>query len=230
MIEAVFHGHAFVELILPDGSILIDPFITGNGLCDCTVDQIVDKKILAICLTHGHDDHVGDTVSIAQKTDCPVIAMVELCMWLDKQWVKNLEPCNIWWTRRTTNRAVKFVRAFHSSSTSDGTYAWLAAWFIFTIGDKTIYHAGDTWLFAEMSSFATYKLDLAFLPIGDRYTMWTQDALLAAERIQAKVVVPIHFDTFPHIRADAQWFARDLMANNLAVPKVLKAWQAVVIS
>jgi L-ascorbate metabolism protein UlaG (beta-lactamase superfamily) len=85
MIEAVFHGHAFVELILAEGTILIDPFITGNSLCDCTVEQLVDKKILAICLTHGHDDHVGDTVIIAQKTGCPVIAMVELCMWLDKQ-------------------------------------------------------------------------------------------------------------------------------------------------
>jgi L-ascorbate metabolism protein UlaG (beta-lactamase superfamily) len=95
MIEAIFHGHSFVELLTAKGSILIDPFITGNTYCDCTVDQIGSKNILAICLTHGHSDHVGDTISIAQKTSCPVIAMVELGKWLEKQGVKNVELCNI---------------------------------------------------------------------------------------------------------------------------------------
>lgn len=230
MIEAIFHWHSFVELLTAQWSILIDPFITWNSLTDCTKEQISEKKIIAICLTHGHSDHLGDTVRLAQKISCPVVAMVELCWWLEKQWVTNLEPCNVWGTWKGDNRSVKFVRAFHSSSTPDGAYAWLAVGFVFFLGDKTIYHAWDTGLFAEMSSFTKYSFDLAFLPIGDRYTMWVQDALVAAWRIQAKVVVPIHFDTFPSIKADAQWFARELMAQNLAVPKVLKAWQAVVIS
>lgn len=230
MIEALFHGHSFVELVLPEGSILIDPFITGNNQADCTVDQVCQKTILAICLTHWHGDHLGDTIHIAEETNCPVVAMVELCHRLWWKWVKKLEDYNIWWTYRQETWRVKFVRAFHSSSTPDGMYAGLAAWLVFHVWDRTIYHAGDTGLFAEMASFEKYAFDLAFLPIGDRYTMGVEDALLAAQRIKAKVVVPIHFDTFPSIKADAQSFARELMAQNIAVPKVLKPWQAVVLS
>lgn len=230
MIEAVFHWHSFVELITQTGSILIDPFVTGNSSCDCTVEQLCARPILAVCLTHGHSDHVGDTIQIAKKTWCSVIGMVELCRWLQNHWVQKTESMNRGWTWTGEGRSVKFVHASHSSSTPDWTYAWLASWLIFTLGQKTIYHSGDTGLFAEMSEYAKYHLDLAFLPIGDRYTMWADDALIAAERIQAKIVVPIHYDTRPLIQADEQKFARDLMTNAFAVPKVLTPWQAVVLS
>lgn len=230
MIEAIFHGHSFVELMTKEGSILIDPYVSWNKQCDLTLEDIEKKHILAICLTHGHADHVGDTIQIAKTTPCPIVAMVELCGRLKEQWVTNLQPCNIWGRRKHDQRSVKFVHAVHSSSTPDGTYAWVAAGFIFRIGEKTIYHAWDTWLFAQMASFAKYAIDLAFLPIGDRYTMWAEDALTAASYIQAKIVVPIHFDTFPEIQADAQGFARELMSQQLAVPKVLKPWQAVILS
>lgn len=156
--------------------------------------------------------------------------MVELCGRLAREGVANLEACNIGGSWQTETRQVQFVQAIHSNSAPDGSYAWVAAWLIIRTAGKTIYHAGDTGLFAEMHAFAAQKFDLAFLPIGDRYTMGVADALQAAARIKATIVVPMHFDTFPQIHADAQTFARELMAGNIAVPKVLKPWQAVVLS
>lgn len=229
MIEAVYHGHSFIELVTEQGSILIDPFITGNKLCDITVEDCLAKNLIAICLTHGHSDHVWDTIELSTQSWCSVIAMVELCAWLQSKWVATTIDMNIWWVYKWSWRSVAFTRADHSSSNPDGGYAWLAAWLILTIGNYSIYHAGDTWLFAEMSSLTKYHLNLAFLPIWDRYTMGVDDAVIACSYIAPKIVVPIHYDTFPHIKADPQDFARQIMLENYAVPKVLKSWQAVIL-
>lgn len=229
MLEAVFHGHSFVELVTEHGSILIDPFVRGNSQCDCAVEDLCQKQIRAICLTHGHADHLGDTVEIANKTGCKVIAMVELAARLKNQWVQQCIECNMWGMYKTDGRAVTFVQAVHSSSTPDGQYAWLAAGLVFHVGNKTIYHAGDTALTTEMHLLKKYALDLAFLPIGDTYTMGIEDAVIATQYISARVVVPIHFDTFPIIKADAQEFARNVMESWTAVPKVLRPGQACVL-
>ncbi len=228
--QVIYHGHSFVEIEIEESSVLIDPFLTGNTQCDISLKNLFDKNITHILLTHGHHDHVGDTVEITKNfPNCKVVGMVELLNRLEKKGVKNTESLNIWWTYRAPNWTVKFVRAFHSSSTPDGEYAWLAAGLMINIWDKNIYHAGDTSLFAEMSSFVKYNIDLAFLPIGDRYTMWAEDAVLAAERIHAKIIVPIHYNTWPTIVADDIEFARQIMLKQYGVPKVLRAGQYIVL-
>lgn len=228
--QIIYHGHSFLEIITEGWNILIDPFITGNSKCDITLDYYHDKHITHILLTHGHSDHVGDTIALCQQhADVAVVAMVELCQRLESKWVVHTESMNIGGTYRQEGRSVKFVRAFHSSSNPDGWYAGLAAWFIIKLWDKTIYDAGDTSLFAEMASFAKYNLDVAFLPIGDRYTMGLEDAVEAAHRIGAKTIVPIHYNTRDVIKADDIEFARQVMLHNYGVPKVLRAGQYVVL-
>ena len=228
--QIIYHGHSFLEIITEGWSILIDPFITGNPKCDIWLEDMQAKKITHILLTHGHSDHVGDTIALCQmQPETIVVAMVELCYWLESKWVVHTESMNIGGTYRQEGRSVKLVRAFHSSSNPDGWYAGLAAWFIIKLWDKTIYHAGDTSLFAEMTSFTKYNLDVAFLPIGDRYTMGLEDAVEAAHRVGAKTIVPIHYNTRDAIKADDIEFARQVMLHNYGVPKVLRAGQYVVL-
>lgn len=228
--QIIYHGHSFLEIITEGWSILIDPFITGNTRCDIWLDDMQSKTITHILLTHGHSDHVGDTIALCQQHgDCKVVAMVELSHRLESKWVAHTESMNIGGTYRQPDRSVKFVRAFHSSSNPDGGYAGLAAGFIIKIGDKTIYNAGDTSLFAEMASFTKYAIDCAFLPIGDRYTMGLEDAVEAAHRIGAKTIVPIHYNTRDAIKADDIEFARQIMLHNYGVPKVLRAGQYIVL-
>ena len=230
--QIIYHGHSFVEIEIEQGSILIDPFITGNPKCDITLEDVFKKNITHILLTHGHSDHVGDTLAIMeQMSEVTVICMVELGDWIEKKWIHSdhILRINVWWTLSFDTWKLKFVRAFHSSSTPDGDYAWLAAGLMIMIWDKTIYHAGDTWLFAEMSSFEKYNIDVAFLPIGDRYTMWVDDAIISAGRIKSKIVVPIHYNTRPVIKADDMHFAQQIMLKQYGVPKVLRAGQYVVL-
>lgn len=229
MIQAILHGHSFVEIKTNHWSILVDPFITWNPKCDISLEDVIKMDITAICLTHGHNDHVGDTIDIAQSSKCPVICMVELGAWLTDKWVNTCVEANIWWTVNQDRGSVLFVRADHSNSNPEGGYAWLAAGLIIKMEGKTIYHAGDTGYFSDMKLLEEHKIDLAFLPIGDKYTMGINGALKTANDIKAKTIVPIHYNTRPPIKADDMEFARQVMLYKYAVPKVLKAGQAVIL-
>ena len=155
--------------------------------------------------------------------------MVELCDRLETQGVEKaqLEKHNIWGTYTIDNFSVQFVQAIHSNSNPDGGYAGLAAWLILTFWNQKIYHAGDTALFSDMSLFT--DIDVAFLPIGDRFTMGVEDAVKATALIKPKTVVPIHYNTWSQIKADDIEFARQVMLGQYAIPKVLRAWQYVVL-
>ncbi|WP_010288288.1 metal-dependent hydrolase [Kurthia massiliensis] len=220
-----YHGHSVVKIETNGKTILIDPFINGNDLTDLKVE---DQRVDVIILTHGHNDHVGDTEAIAKANDALVIATAELATYLSWQGLKT-HPLNIGGAATFDFGTVKLTQAFHSASytTADNQiiYTGMPAGVLLFIEDKTIYHAGDTSLFSDMQLIGErHPIDLAFLPIGDNFTMGPEDAATAVEFLKPKTVVPIHYNTFPYIVQDPQQFV-DLVHS--AEVKVLSAGDAV---
>jgi L-ascorbate metabolism protein UlaG (beta-lactamase superfamily) len=215
-----YHGHAIVKIKTDGKEILIDPYITGNPLTDLQVEREAPDVIV---LTHGHGDHLGDTVELAKKKNALVIAINELAEYLGRKGLKT-HGINIGGSYRFDFGTVKLTQAFHSNSIveEDGTIVYLGmpAGVLLTIEGKTIYHAGDTALFSDMKLIGErHPIDLAFLPIGDNFTMGPEDAAYAAKLLNAKTVVPIHYNTFPVIQQDPEAFVAKLEGGN---GKVLK--------
>lgn len=206
-----YHGHAVVKVEANGKIILFDPFITGNSLTDLVADEV---KVDVILLTHGHNDHVGDTVALAKRNNALVIAPHELAVFLSWKGV-NVHSMHIGGSHQFDFGKVKLTQAFHGSSYEEENeqiiYTGMPSGILLTIDGKTIFHAGDTALFSDMKMIGELNhIDLAFLPIGDNFTMGPADATLAAKWLQAKKVVPIHYDTFPVIKQDAEAFASSL--------------------
>lgn len=203
-----YHGHSVVRVETDSHKIIIDPFITGNEKCDLDPDTI---DVDVILLTHGHNDHVGDTMKIADRTGAQIVAINELAVYLGKKGY-NAHGMNIGGAYDFDFGRVKYTQAFHSSSyeEEDGTfiYTGMPAGLLLTIDGKTIYHAGDTSLFSDLKLIGDmHDIDLAFLPIGDNFTMGPEEALVAADWVKADMVVPIHYNTFPVIEQDGKAFA-----------------------
>ncbi|MCX7877762.1 MAG: metal-dependent hydrolase [Ignavibacteria bacterium] len=204
MIKITYHGHSAVEIKTEKHNILIDPFITGNKHARI---KHSDLKADFIVLTHGHEDHVGDTVEIAKRTNATVIAVHELSNLMISNGL-NSHGMGIGGSRQFPFGTVKYTIAHHSSSYS-GVYTGNPAGVIITASGKTIYHAGDTCLFLDMKLIGEmHSIDLAFLPIGDNYTMGIDDAVKAVEFLNCKIAVPVHFGTFDVIDTDPNEFKR----------------------
>lgn len=189
-----------------DGTtILIDPFITGNGMATIAAADLTPDTIL---LTHAHNDHVGDTVAIATRADAVVVATFELANWLASQGARTIGG-NHGGTIAIPGGSVKFVPAWHTSSyeSDEGVVApGIPAGLVVRFGGRTLYFAGDTALFLDMQLIADEDLDVAVLPIGDRFTMGPKDAARAATMLRAGIVIPCHYNTFPPIQQDAHAF------------------------
>lgn len=209
-----YHGHSVVKIVSEGKTILIDPFITGNSLTDLKASEVNADVIL---LTHGHNDHVGDTVELAKRNSSLVVAPNELAVYLGWEGL-NVHPMHIGGSRQFDFGKVKYTLAFHGSSyqteNNELIYTGMPGGILFTAEGKTIYHAGDTALFSDMKLIGELNdIDIAFLPIGDNFTMGPEDALIAAEWLKAKVVVPIHYNTFPVIEQDADDFVSRLTSS-----------------
>jgi L-ascorbate metabolism protein UlaG (beta-lactamase superfamily) len=201
-----FLGHAAFALENDGKTILIDPFLTGNPKAAASADDVAADAIL---LTHGHADHIGDTVAIAKRTGAPVIAIVEIARELEEEGVQVFDP-NIGGTVELDWGSARLTPAWHTSTTPKGT-ANVPAGIVIEIGGKRIYHLGDTGLFSDLAlPKRRGHLDVALMCIGGHYTMDRFDAVVASELVGADQVIPCHYNTFPPIETDAQAFKSDV--------------------
>lgn len=219
--KATYHGHSVVSLETKKGvRLLIDPFIKGHEACDLDVDTVEADYIL---VTHAHADHLGDTIEIAKRTKAQIITTVELAEYLDSFDLDThgMQPGGAY---DFDFGRIKFTPAIHGSSLNiDGipTTLGLASGILVTADEQTVYHLGDTALYSDMKLIGELnEIDLAFIPIGDNFTMGPADATKAAEWLKAKKVVPIHYNTFPIIEQDPNAFVQGLKKNEGFIPKI----------
>ena len=203
-----FLAQSAVELIDGDTRILMDPFITGNPKATVSADELEPTHIL---LTHGHADHYGDIVDIAKRTGAHVVTIVEIANELSELGLENVHDPNLGGTVPFDWGWVKLVPAWHTSTTPNGTVS-IPTGMLVMVGDKLVYHLGDTALFSDLKLIAQRgnHVNVALVPIGGHYTMDRFDAVTACEFIGADEVIPIHYDTFPPIETDAQGFKSDV--------------------
>jgi L-ascorbate metabolism protein UlaG (beta-lactamase superfamily) len=192
-------GHATFRFDTPGGKrVYIDPFLHGNPKCPESEQE--PERVDVIALTHAHGDHVGDTVELAQKHGCTVIAPVELAHWLQsKQSLENVLDPNKGGTVEAQGIKFTLTNAHHSSSNNDLEYMGEPCGIVVEVEDgKKIYFAGDTCVFGDMQLIGRiYAPDLAVLPIGDHYTMGPREAAVALELLGVDRCVPCHYGTFP---------------------------------
>jgi L-ascorbate metabolism protein UlaG (beta-lactamase superfamily) len=206
-VDIRFLGQSCFELKADGATVLTDPFLSGNPLAAASADEVEADAIL---LTHGHADHLGDTVEIAKRTGATVVAVPELANEIGGQGVDVVDP-NLGGTVKFDWGRVKLVPAWHTAVTPSGTNHTPAGLLIF-MGDRVIYHCGDTCLFSDMQLIAQRgdKVDVALVPIGGHYTMDRYDAVTAVEFIDPQQVIPCHYNTFPPIETDAEAFKADV--------------------
>ncbi len=200
-IKITWLGHATFRIETPGGkTVLIDPWVTGNPKCP-EKEKNITKVDVMLC-THGHGDHIGDAVELAKKHDATVVGIPELCGWLESKGVKRVAAMNKGGTVTVGDIKATMVHATHSSGIEDGDrmiYGGEAAGYVveFANGVK-IYHAGDTGVFGDMAIIRElYAPDICMLPIGDNYTMGPREAAYACKLLKPKMVIPMHFGTFP---------------------------------
>ncbi|MBM7606847.1 L-ascorbate metabolism protein UlaG (beta-lactamase superfamily) [Lysinibacillus composti] len=216
--EISYHGHSIVKIKTNGTNIIIDPFIRGNSLTDLKVEE---EKPDVILLTHGHNDHVGDTIELAKANNSLVVAPNELANYLATQGV-NVHNMGIGGAFGFPFGKVKYTLAFHGSvyETENGEIidAGNPGGILFFAEGVTIYHAGDTALFGDMKLIGErHPIDVAFLPIGDNFTMGPEDAAYAVSLLKPKNVVPIHYNTFPVIKQDPNTFAELVKTSNVQI-------------
>jgi L-ascorbate metabolism protein UlaG (beta-lactamase superfamily) len=196
----------------------------GNPLAPVNAEEVEADFIL---VSHGHGDHLGDTLEIAKRTGATVVSNFEIKNWLEAQGLVNLHPQHIGGAFGFPWGRVKLTIAHHGSSLPDGSYGGNPAGFLITIGEKKIYHACDTGLFYDMKLIGEEGIDLAILPIGDNFTMGPEDALRATKLIGPKQVLPIHYDTFDIIKQDPRAFAKRVEQETSAKPVVISPGDSI---
>jgi L-ascorbate metabolism protein UlaG (beta-lactamase superfamily) len=218
-------GHAALALDVAGQRVLIDPFFTGNPAATLSADQAQADFIL---VSHGHGDHVGDTVAIAKRTNAQVVANYEIAGWLEKQGLTKVHGMQHGGSFAFPFGRLKLTLAFHGSMLPDGSYGGNPCGFLLSTPDgKKIYDAADTGLFGDMRLIGEEGIDLAILPIGDNYTMGPDDALRAVKLLAPRTVLPIHYNTWPLLAQDAAAWAARVQKETPAQVVVLKPGETV---
>ena len=220
-------GHACLLFESDGQQVLVDPFLNGTPAAATTPDELRPNFIL---VSHGHSDHVGDTIAIARRTGATVVTNYEISQWLGGQGVKNTHGQQHGGGHAFPFGRVKLTLAFHGSVLPDGTYGGNPCGFLLYFKDHTkVYDAADTGLFGDMRLIGEEGLDLAILPIGDNYTMGPDDALRAVKLLQPRKVLPIHYNTWDLIAQDAAAWADRVRKETKAEAVVLKPGEWLTI-
>lgn len=215
-------GHSACHLDVDGKSVLIDPFFSGNPKFPTDFEDGLDK-VDFIMLTHGHADHLGDSLRLAKAFDATIVAMFEICAYLGAQGIEKTEPMNIGGTVDCAGLAVSMVNALHSSAIiEDGRPVTMGdpAGLVIKSSGKTIYHAGDTDLFSDMALIQRiHEPKIGLIPIGDRFTMGPETAAIACnEFLDLETIMPIHFGTFDLLTGDPETFKSLVRRGNVLTP------------
>ena len=229
--QITWYGHSAFRLDFKGQAVLIDPFFTGNPAFVSDKSAAM-KGVTHIVLTHGHSDHVGDTVEIAKANGATVTANFEICMWLAGKGVENINPMNTGGTTSLGDFTVTLVRADHSASDiQNNVPIYLGnpcGVIVKAAGEPTVYHMGDTDVFGDMALINDlYQPKIAMVPVGDRFTMGAKTASLAVKRFfTLDTVIPCHYGSFPIIDQSADKFVAEMKgaSTTVVVPEKGKAF------
>ena len=221
-----FYGHAAIGIEIEGIHVLVDPYLSNNPKASISADKVPADFVL---VTHGHGDHLGDAIAICKRTNALLISNAEIANWAEKKGVK-AHAQHIGGGFNYPFGYLKLTTALHGSVLPDGSNGGNPVGFLLTTkSGRKIYLAGDTGLFGDMNLLGDEGIDLAAIPIGDNYTMGPADAVRAVGFLRPRIVVPIHYNTFPLLQQDAEAWAKQVEENTTTTVKILLPGESLTI-